>query len=87
MAGTDDYLRTLFGQAAAEEAFLDSLRQARDVQPPGAAIAPAPSPAVSLMITNQQRAELRELGFSEEAIRLMMPTEAHAQLGLTKPNL
>lgn len=77
MAGTDDYLRALLGQAAAEEAFLDGLRRpAND---------PPPSPAVSLMITNRQRAELRALGFSDEAIRRMTPAEAHGQLGLTKP--
>ncbi|TXN29108.1 hypothetical protein [Methylobacterium sp. WL19] len=87
MAGTDDYLRTLFGQAAVEEAFLDSLRQAKDVQPSGAAIAPAPLAVLSLMITNQQRAELRELGFSDESIRMMTPAEAHDHLGLTKPSL
>jgi hypothetical protein len=77
MAGTDDYLRALLGQAKAEEAFLDGLRRPANDLPP--------APAVSLMITNRQRAELRALGFSDEAIRRMTPAEAHAQLGLTRP--
>jgi hypothetical protein len=79
MAATDAYLRALLDQAAAEDAFLDRLRPATDVQPSAGTSAPV----VSLMITNQQRAELRALGFSEEAIRSMTPAEAHAQLGLT----
>ena len=87
MVGTDDYLRAFFNQAAAEEAFFDSLRQANDVRPSAAATAPVSSPAVSLMIRNQQRAELRERGFSDESIRLMTPTNAHAHLGLAKPSL
>ncbi|KQP58157.1 hypothetical protein ASG40_09855 [Methylobacterium sp. Leaf399] len=87
MVGTDDYLRTLLDQAAAEEAFLDCLRQAEDARPNGVAVSLASTPLVSLMITNQQRAKLRELGFSEEAIRMMTPAEAHAQLGLGKPSL
>lgn len=75
MAGSDDYLRALLGQAAAEQAFLDGL--------PAAANAGRPAtPAVSLMITNRQRAQLRERGFSEEAIRTMTPAAAHAALGL-----
>jgi hypothetical protein len=40
------------------------------------------SPAVSLMITNRQRADLHALGFSEETIRRMTPAEAHGHLGL-----
>lgn len=75
MAGTDDYLRALLGQAAAEDAFLERLRAPANDPPPG--------PAVSLMITARQRAELRALGVSEEAIRRMTPAEAHARLGLT----
>jgi hypothetical protein len=86
MAETDDYLRALLEQFAAEEEFLDSFGQAKDVKLSGAATQPGSSPVVSLMITNQQRAQLRELGFSEETTRLMTPAEAHAQLGLAKPS-
>lgn len=86
MSGGDAYLRLLLDQAAAEEAFLDRLDRANDDRPNGAAVPAAASPTVSLMITNQQRARLRELGFSEEAIRLMTPAEAHQQLDLTKPD-
>ena len=85
MMGTDDYLRTLLDEAAAVEAFLDGLPQPEDARPNGVAASLASAPAVSLMITNQQRAVLRELGFSDEAVRLMTPAEAHAQLGLGKP--
>jgi hypothetical protein len=85
MAGTDDYLRMLLDQAAAEEAFLDRVGRAQDAVPNGTAAGPATSPPVSLMITNRQRAELRELGFSDEAIREMTPAEAHEKLGLAKP--
>ena len=41
-----------------------------------------PSEPVSLMITNRQRARLRDIGFSENEIYAMTPTEAHAHLGL-----
>ncbi|WP_456685614.1 hypothetical protein [Bradyrhizobium sp. P5_C11_2] len=85
MGGTDDYLRLLRSQAAAEEAFLDRVGHAEDTELTGRGTAPATSPAVSLMITNRQRAALRELGFSEEAIRQMTPAEAHEKLGLAKP--
>jgi hypothetical protein len=37
---------------------------------------------VSLMITQQQRADLRERGYSDEQIRDMKPEEAHKVLGL-----
>lgn len=82
MAGTDDYLRLLLNQAAAEEAFLDRVGHAEDAALNATGTAPATSPVVSLMITNRQRAALRELGFSEEAIRQMTPAEAHGKLGL-----
>jgi len=81
MSGGDAYLRLILDQAAAEAAFLDRLGSANDDRPSDAA-APA---AVSLMITNQQRAKLRELGFSDDAIRLMTPAEAHHQLDLAEP--
>ncbi|ABY29156.1 hypothetical protein [Methylorubrum extorquens] len=84
MAETDDYLRMLLNQAAAEEAFLDRVTRAEDAKPNETATLPATSPAVPLMITNRQRAGLRDLGFSDEAIRQMTPAEAHEHLGLTK---
>lgn len=87
MVGTDDYFRTLLDQAAAEEAFLDGLRQPEDARPNGVAAPLAAVPSVSLMITNRQRAALRELGFSDEAVRLMTPAEAHGHLGLSKPSV
>ena len=37
---------------------------------------------VSLMITRQQKADLRERGYSDEQIRDMKPEEAHKVLGL-----
>lgn len=82
MAGTDDSLRPLLNQAAAEEAFLDRVGLTEDAELNATGSAPATSPAVSLMITNRQRAALRALGFSEEAIRQMTPAEAHGKLGL-----
>jgi hypothetical protein len=82
MARTDDNLRPLLNQAAAEEAFLDRVGLTEDAELNATGTAPATSPAVSLMITNRQRAALRELGFSEEAIRQMTPAEAHGKLGL-----
>ena len=82
MAGTDDSLRPLLNQAAAEEAFLDRVGLTEDAELNATGSAPATSPAVSLMITNRQRAALRELGFSEGAIRQMTPAEAHGKLGL-----
>lgn len=87
MSGTNDYLRALLDQAAAEEAFLHRLRRAEVFAPSDVAAPAASSPAVSLMITNKQRADLHELGFSDEAVRQMTPAEAHAQLGLRKPSL
>lgn len=87
MVGTDNHLRTLLRQAAEEGEFLDRLRQAEDARPNGVVAPLTSSSAVSLMITNPQRAALRELGFSDGAIRQMTPAEAHAQLGLGKPSL
>jgi hypothetical protein len=37
---------------------------------------------VSLMITRQQKADLRDRGYSDEQIRDMKPEEAHKVLGL-----
>ncbi|MGU3453569.1 MULTISPECIES: hypothetical protein [Methylobacterium] len=82
MAGTDDDLRLSLDQAAAKETFLDRVGRAEDTELNTTGTAPETSPALSLMITNRQRAALRELGFSEEAIRQMTPAEAHVKLGL-----
>ena len=79
MAGSDDDLRLLLDQAAAEEALLG---HAEDAELNATDTAAATSPVVSVMITNRQRAALRALGFSEEAIRQMTPAEAHGKLGL-----
>ena len=48
----------------------------------GAELIAAQQP-VSLIITQAQRAVLRERGYSDEAIRTMTPAEAHGHLGLT----
>lgn len=85
MVGNDDYRRTLTDRGAVEEPFLDSLRQTENDPPCVAAAEPAASSSVSLMITNQQRMALRELGIPDAVIRFMTPAEAHAQLGLFKP--
>jgi len=82
MAGNDDDLRHLLEHAAVEEAFLDRVGGADDAKLNAKSRTPETSPAVSLMITNRQRAALRELGFSEESIRQMTPYEAHGKLGL-----
>jgi hypothetical protein len=39
-------------------------------------------PGVSLLITQAQRSQLRELGFADDRIRSMTPTEAHQILGI-----
>ena len=83
MAGSDNTLRPLLDQTAGEEAFLDRDGCAENADQNATGIAPATSPAVSLMITNRQRAALRELGYVEEAIRQMTPAEAHGKLGLS----
>lgn len=87
MVEADNYLRALLSQAAIEESFLDGLRQAQDALTTGTAAPLASAPSVSLMITNQQRAELRKRGFSDASIRLMTPAEAHGHLGLSKPSV
>jgi hypothetical protein len=84
MVGADDYLRSLLDQAATEQAFLDGQRrQAQDALTNVSAAPLASAPSMSLMITNQQRAELRDREFSDESIRLMTPVEAHEHLGLS----
>jgi len=39
-------------------------------------------PGVSLLITQAQRSQLRELGFADDRIRGMTPAEAHQILGI-----
>ena len=85
MSEADDYLRALLRQAAEEEAFLGGLRRGAAAHPKPAPAAPVPPPAVSLMITNRQRAELRARGVSDDAVRQMSPAQAHALLGLSEP--
>ena len=46
--------------------------------------AKAPPAGVSLMITQQQKADLRERGYSDYQIRGMKPEKAHRVLGLIK---
>ena len=41
--------------------------------------------AVPSMITTRERAKLRELSFSDEAIRHLTTAEAHERLGVAKP--
>lgn len=84
MAETDDYPRMLLDQATAEEAFLGRVGCAEDIKPNGIATVPATNPALSLVITSRQRLGLRELSFSDEAIRHMPPAETHQQLGLNR---
>ena len=47
-----------------------------------AEVAPTAHQPVSLIITQAQRALLRERGYSDEAIRTMTPAEAHGHLGM-----
>jgi hypothetical protein len=42
----------------------------------------APPAGVSLMITRRQKADLRELGYTDDQIRNMKPEDAHRVLGL-----
>ena len=50
-----------------------------------AAVDMAAHQPVSLIITRAQRADLRERGYSDEAIRTMTPAEAHRHLGVGPP--
>ncbi|WP_158809323.1 hypothetical protein [Beijerinckia sp. L45] len=78
MKKPDDLLRQLFAIAdmRTPEASDATVGQTFD-QP-----SMPPSTPVSLMITNRQRAQLRDLGFSDDAIAEMRPAEAHRHLGL-----
>ena len=49
---------------------------------PTGEILPPASEQLSLMITQAQRAELREMGYGEAIIHVMKPEEAHRLLGL-----
>jgi PncC family amidohydrolase len=44
----------------------------------------AQSGSVSLMITRRQRAQLLELGYTDDAVREMTPAEAHNHLGIAR---
>ena len=41
---------------------------------------PDAPPGVPLLITRRQRAELRDLGFTDDDIHVMTPDEAHRRL-------
>ena len=71
MADIDETLRQLLLTASGQS-------EPRPEPPPH----PAPPNAVSLMITNRQRAQLRELGYTDAAIQEMTPADAHQALGL-----
>ncbi|KQO73285.1 hypothetical protein ASF41_13305 [Methylobacterium sp. Leaf111] len=84
VGGEDDLLRFL-DRDAADAVFREHVARATEAAPLADEKVSTASPAVSLMITNRQRAELRALGFSEDTIRCMTPAEAHEHLGLDKP--
>jgi hypothetical protein len=74
----DAYLRKLFGM----DEILGYETPSGEVTSSPTDDAPKPAAPVSLMITNRQRALLRDIGFSEDDIYAMTPAEAHAHLGL-----
>ncbi|GJD76000.1 hypothetical protein CFIICLFH_4247 [Methylobacterium goesingense] len=78
MESDDDLLRFL-DRDEAEAVFRERRARADDDRPETRA---ARSPAISLMITQRQRGRLRDLGFTEDAIRSMTPAEAHERLRL-----
>lgn len=82
--GDDDLLRFL-DRDAAGVAFSERVANATDTAMSVDQKVSTPPHAISLMITNRQRADLHTLGFSEHAIRRMTPVEAHGHLGLNKP--
>lgn len=85
MAEADDYIRAFLRQGASEEEFLGRFRRVEDGPTSQVAAPPPATPVVSLLITSRQRARLRELGFSDSAVRQMTPAEAHEHLGLLPP--
>lgn len=77
--------RSLGGEADPSISKLSSQRSALLDDPPPESVQPtskAPQAWVSLMITQRQKADLRERGYSDEQIRQMKPEEAHKVLGL-----
>lgn len=79
MEPDDDLLRFL-DRDEAEAVFRERRAGANDERPATRDASSAQSPAISLMITQRQRVRLRDLGFSENAIRSMTPAEAHERL-------
>lgn len=78
---TADLVRGTIAQTAGEESTIfGDLTTSGE---PLTASAPwAAKTGVSLMITRQQKADLRERGYTDEQIRDMKPEEAHKVLGL-----
>ncbi|MFC4174904.1 hypothetical protein ACFOYU_23085 [Microvirga sp. GCM10011540] len=71
--------------------YLDQLRRSLEqdlglVPSDKARARPAAKDGVSLIITKEQRAQLRERGFTEEEIRNMTPAQAHRHLGIAHPD-
>ena len=64
------------------DAFSNKFNSAAPEEKEETAKAIGQSVGVSLLITQAQRSQLRELGFHEEQIRSMKPTEAHQILGI-----
>jgi hypothetical protein len=84
VGGEDDLLRFL-DRDAADAVFREHVARVTEAALLADDKVSTASPAVSLMITNRQRADLRALGFSKDTIRCMTPAEAHEHLGLDKP--
>lgn len=68
--------------------YLDQLRRILEsdlgLKPIGLTKPPAgKGTSISLMITREQRAALRERGFTDDEIRSMTPAQAHAHLGIS----
>jgi hypothetical protein len=64
------------------DAFSNKFNSAAPEEKEETAKAIGQSVGVSLLITQAQRSQLRELGFHEEQIRSMKPIEAHQILGI-----
>jgi hypothetical protein len=82
MAHVNDDPRRFLDRDAADAVFNERVARATGTAALDDENVRTASPAVSLMITNRQRADLRALGFSEDAIRIMKPAEAHGHLSL-----
>ena len=77
--------RSLGGEADPSISTLSPKRSVLLDHPPQESVPPTPQARqawVSLMITQQQKADLRGRGYSDEQIRDMKPEEAHKVLGL-----